>query len=487
MYGDGILVLDFGGHEGRAIARRVRGEQVFSTLLPISASLDQIEKQRARGIIIAGDPGYDAFSPNAPQIPEGVLQLNLPILGIGYGARILLRMAGAKLKGSQFGITAHGITFSDTKLFTDLELSDRTFDRLDDVELPQGYSRIAATEEGQCVAFENVDSKLWGMQFCPEANDPDGLLILRNFAKLISQAQSDWNMQNFIEDSGAYLRESVGDRQALIAISGGVDSAVCATLMHRALSDRLHCVHVDTGLMRAGEREMVQQYFASVGIPMQVIETKDRFISALYGLSGSAEKRDAMYREYGRVVKEALLDMGSGAICAQGTIYDDLLDEPAYWDHPNADLLEPLKMLFKDEVRELGGLMQLPPELVNRQAFPGPGLALRCMGAVTAEKIDLVRRADRIFREEIITAGLDKRVRQYFAVLTDTMTAGTQGTGHTIVLRAVNPGHAHGAAAFRMPYDLLERTCERITDEIPQINRVVYDVTSVPPGFIEWA
>ncbi len=485
MYQDGIVVLDFGGLEGRAIARRVRGEQVFCTLLPVDAPVEQILACRPRGIIVAGD-SKDAFADGAPRVPQAVHKLGLPMLGIGYGARILLRAAGGRLKSSEFGVAARQVVFDEVPLFQGLAASDRTFDRLDDIDLPLGFTRTAATGDGCCVAFECTEKKVWGMQFCPEANDPDGLRILRNFARGICGAEPDWTMESFLAWSLTDIQEKVGGHRAMIALSGGVDSAVCAALLHRAISDSLTCMHVDTGLMREGEREMVQRHFDTLGIVLQVIQAQPRFLKALSGLSDSAEKRDAVYRTYEGVVRDAQASMGEGDLLAQGTIYTDVLDEPETWAVPPQGVLEPLRHLFKDEVRELGALLGLPAELVNRQAFPGPGLALRVVGEATAERIAVVRKADLILREEVQKAGVDKKVRQYFCVLTDTKTKGQSGYGYTVAIRAVNPGATGGAMVYRMPYDLLERVCERITVEVPCVNRVVYDVTGKPPAMIEW-
>ena len=486
MYTDGILVLDFGGIEGRAIARRMRGEQVFCTVMPVMSSIDAIRAQGARGIIIAGG-GRDAFAEGAPRIPAAVYELGLPMLGVGYGARALLRDAGAVLKGSQFGVMAKQVSFDEVPLFRDLTTSDRAFSRLDDVELPDGFIRTAVTDDGCCAAFENAGHKCWGMQFCPEANDPDGLLILRNFARGLCGAEPNWNMASFLDWSLGQIRHMVGDRRALVAISGGVDSAVCAALVHRAVGEKLVCVHVDTGLMRAGEREQVQHYFVDEGIGLRIIDAQARFLEALDGLTSSDEKRGAVYREYGRVVQEVIDDHGEDMLLAQGIIYPDILDEPDEWAHARGHAIEPIKMLFKDEVRELGALLGLPKGLVNRQAFPGPGLALRCAGAISAEKIAIVRRADQIFRDEVVKAGLDKRVRQYFAVLAATTTKGHDGNyGHTVALRAVNADAGGGATAYRMPYDLLERVCERLVAEVTGVNRVTYDITGVPPALVEW-
>ena len=484
MYGEGILVLDFGGHDGRILARRMRGEQVFCTILPIDAPISEIRAHRARGLIIAGD-GQDAFAKGAARVPEAVHALGLPMLGVGYGARALLRGAGAKLRGSEFGAQARSVHFEAVPLFEGLERSDRTFERFDDIALPMGVCCTASTDEGQCVAFENTKSRIWGMQFLPEANDPDGLMILRNFARNICGVESRWTMKTFLDWSVERISAQAGEGKAMIALSGGVDSAVCAVLMHQALGERLSCVHVDTGMMRAGEHELIQRYFSEKGIELRVINASPRFLSALSGLSESKQKREAVYREYKSVVSEVLAQMGEGAVAAQGTIYTDILDEPEVYDQ-GAAFIEPLRLLFKEEVRELGRMLGLPEELCNRQAFPGPGLALRCMGAVTAKKLEILRKADQIFREEVISAGIDKRIRQYFAVLTDTSTLGADGYGHTIVLRAVNTGAAPGAFVFRMPYDLLERTCERITQEVSCVNRVVYDMTNAPPALVEW-
>lgn len=485
MYQNGILVLDFGGPEARAVARRMRGEQVFAGVLPYDAQVSDMRSLSPKGLILAGGDG-DAFAPGAPAISDAVYALGLPMLGFGYGAHAIARHMGAQLVELRSGAEATQVVFGESELFSGLSESERVLDRLDVIRLPEGFSAIAHAPGGVCVAFEHREQRLFGTQFYPEANDPDGLLMLRNFARNVCGVQQDWTIEGFLDWSLNDIRAHVGDGRALIAISGGVDSSVCATLIQRAIGDRLQCVHVDTGLMRKGEREQVQGYFGAHSIPLTVIEAQPRFLERLSGIADSEQKRHAVYEEYERVVAEAMRQTGSIDWLAQGTIYTDVLDDTAYFSGEQPKLLEPLRLLFKEEVRDLGALLGLPPEIVNRQAFPAAGLAVRCMGEVSRDKLTMLREADWILREEISTAGLDKRIRQYFAVLLDVRTRGAGAPGYTVALRAVNPSAAGKATAYRLPYDLLERIVDRVAVEVKGVNRVVYDVTSQPPATIEW-
>lgn len=492
MYQDGILVLDFGGAEARSIARRLRGERVFSQMLPYDAPLGEMTRYAPRGIILSGD-GQDAFAEGAPDVESAVYELGLPIMGFGYGARILLRHMGGKLLATEANLGTVQVAFDeDAQLFSGLEQSERVIERLDEYELPEGFRVTATARDGRAVAYEDPERRAYGMQFYPESNDPDGLLILRNFACSVAGCEPNWTIDNFLLHAERQIRDTVGAGRAVIAISGGVDSAVCAALMHRAIGERLSCLHVDTGLMRIGERERVETYFDELGVNLTVVDARDRFLEKLQGVTENQIKHRVVYAEYERVLLEAVQNLGEFDFLTQGTIYNDEIDHvnPLGVAHMNGEghagrLLEPLRMLFKEEVRELGTALGLPHELVSRQTFPSAGLAVRCVGELTSDRLRMVREADRIFRDEIKEAGLDKRIGRYFAVLTSVMT-GTEQPGYAVALRAVHPFSMGRASAYRLPYDLLERIVERITSEVRGVNRVVYDITGAPPATIEW-
>ncbi|MDL2206440.1 glutamine-hydrolyzing GMP synthase [Eubacteriales bacterium OttesenSCG-928-N13] len=492
MYQNGILVLEMGGGEARSITRKVRGERVFAEVLPFDAPIERMLERQPKGIILCGDD-RDAFAPGAPDLAAEVYQLGLPMLGLGNGARLLMRHAGAQLRTTEKQPGTLPVAFDgQSRLFIDLEHSERVVDRLDEYQLPEGFRVTATIKDGRGVAFEDVERGLYAVQFYPETNDPDGLAILNHFAIDVCGADDDWTAENIMNRAVEQIRNNVGDRRALTAISGGVDSAVCAALMFRAIGDQLHCLHVDTGLMRLGEREQVEEYFAEHGMNLTVVDARARFLQRLKGITDNELKHRIVYAEYEHVLLEASRDLGTFDLLVQGTIYNDVLDgeTPYGVAHMNGEeqpksLLEPIRMLFKDEVRDLGTALGLPDTLVCRQPFPSAGLAVRCVGEVTEEKLVMVREADNIFRDEIKSAGLDKRIRQYFAVLTDVVTGGTPDRGYTVALRAVNMSGTQ-VSAFRLSYDVLERIVERITKEVRGVNRVVYDVTGQPPASVEW-
>ena len=368
--------------------------------------------------------------------------------------------------------------------------SERLVERLDQVELPQGFVSIAQEKGGWSVAFAHPEGRRWGIQFYPEQNDPDGLTILENFTQRVCGCEENWGIQRFIDYEVEYIRRKVGNGQVLMTLSGGVDSTVCAALIQKAVGDKVRCVYVDTGLMRSGDADAIRQAIDKMpGLRLSRVEMGERFLKVLEGVSDANEKRRLVGRELLRVFEECAQEMGDITCLARGTTYDDLLAHSAS-SVPETGLpllLEPLCRLFKSEVRQLGQALGLPEEVTSQQAFPGAGLALRCLGQVTQEKLKMLRSADRIFREEVQAAGLDRRIRQYFAVLTGLTTHGAQDTwGYTIALRAVNWTNPDSATAYRLPYDLLERVVERITTEVEGINRVVYDVTAKPPAGIEW-
>ncbi|MDO4739320.1 MAG: glutamine-hydrolyzing GMP synthase [Eubacteriales bacterium] len=487
---DMLLVLDFGGMQSQSVARRIRGDGIYSELLPCSASAEEIRQKAPKGLVLVGGP-QEITADCAPE----VYALGLPMLCLGYGARAAVAHFGGRLLGPALLNKPSHIEFSPCPLFEGLSECDRFLERADLWELPEGFSACAAGN-GFDAAFANPERQIYGLQFYPEPNDPDGLQILANFAALCG-CERHWSVQSFIEERTAQIRSRVGEGHALIAISGGVDSSVCAALMHNAIGRNMHCLHVDTGLMRKDESAMIARVFHEMGMDLRTVDASARFLGHLSGVTDPEQKRRIISEEFMRVFEEEAAKLGDAHYLVQGTIYPDVLETSgvgvaAAKAHHNvahmpadmrfAGLIEPLRCLFKDEVRRVGTALGLPEEMVNRQPFPGPGLAVRCMGEVTQEKLALLREADAIFCEEIDKAGLSKKIWQYFAVLTTLQMNGK----YTVALRAVNTVNALTATAVRLPYDLLETCVDRITSELPSVSRVVYDISGKPPATIEW-
>lgn len=475
-----ILVLDLGDGRGSAVARRVRSEQVFSEVLPADASIERIRAGAPMGVILAGDGIADI-----PSL-DGLIGLGVPILAMGSSARLLLRALGGSSAPTAVSECTAQVTFDPSPLFEGLGESERYFEQLDALELPENARVIATTEDRRTAAF-SVDERIFGLQFYTEQNDPDGFQILRNFARGVCKCEPLWNFARFFEETFLQVQSQAQGGRVLLAVSGGVDSVVCAALMYKVLGEQLVCVHVDTGLMRKGELDLTRKSLEPLGIRLRVIDARERFIERLSGVNGSARKTALVDREILMVLEEEARALGARGL-ALGVTYSDTLDGSALMDRtlspdsPFKALIQPVRRLFKEEVRQVADQLGLPPELAQRPPFPTAGLAVRMMGPVTPEKLSMLRDADAIFCEEIQKAGLDKRIRQYFAMLTGAMTRAENGRmGCALALRAMN-----GANAFRLPYDLLERVVERVTDEVDGVNRVVYDVTGHPPAMVEW-
>lgn len=492
MDSDFIVVLDFGGAEAQSMARKLRGENVYCEVLDCGTKLDEILKGQPKGVLMAGGEADDVLRYCDPRIFE----CELPILAMGASAAFMVSGTGGQALGVQQKDASEQISLTDSPLFGELTGSDRFIKRVRSFELPEGFMPIAFTENGQVLAFSCEERKLYGLQFYAESNDPDGLSILSNFALTICGIEPWWDMRAFVNMQIEKMRQAVGDGEALISISGGVDSSVCAALMHKAIGERLRCIYVDTGLMRKGETELVMQAFMDEqGIELICVDAKERFLECLAGLDSPEDKREAVDRTFSEIFAEEARKYPAAACIAQGTIYPDVLasdrtERACFGVGAGLTLLEPISVLFKDEVRLAGEVLNIPAELISRQPFPRPGLAVRIIGEVTREKLDMIREADAIFRHEIADAGLDKRIWQYFALLTGDKSYGVidgrQVYGSCVALRAVSSQDAITAMAYRLPYDLLERVAQRITGEVAGVNRVLYDITSTASASIEW-
>ena len=486
MENDFILVLDFGGPQAQSMARKLRGQNYYCEVHSCSVDVDTIRRKAPRGLLLAGGPGDQPFD-------EGILQLGIPVLAMGFCACTMAKSFGAVCEGALLTGHASQITFLPCPLFDGLGESDRFFDRIDALKLPEGFEPIATTIEGLMPAFANVEDKIYGLQFYAESNDPDGVRILANFAGAICGCKPYWSPEFYIDREVQYLRERLGEGRAIMAISGGVDSTVCAVLMRRAIGDRLKCVFVDTGLLRKGEVENVAHTFRDqLGLELVIADARDRVLNALKGITDPQEKRRIIHEAFIHTMQEEASAYAGAEFLVEGTIYTDLLNGTPHDSGYGQSLkrIEPIRMLFKDEVRFVGETLGVPRELLTQQPFPGAGLAIRCIGEVTAEKLSLLREADAIFRTEIVESNLDRRLGQYFAILTDVQSIGMRDgkpcTEYICALRAMNATDSSNATIAKLPYDLIERVVQRITGQVPGINRVVYDVTGKPSAMIEW-
>lgn len=504
-----VLVLDFGGQYNQLIARRVRELSVYSEMVPYNISLEKIKAINPRGIIFTGGPA-SVHEKDAPASDPGIFSLGIPVLGICYGMQLMAHQLGGDVNSSQlreYGRSILKVT-ADDLLFQELEPEMQVWMSHGDSikQLPPGFQVTARTDNCPYAAMADTNRHFYGVQFHPEVKHTHfGNEILRNFLFKVCGCSGDWDLSDLITESIAEIRQKVGDKKVLCALSGGVDSSVAATLVHRAVGDQLVCVYVDNGLMRKNESQQVITTFKeNMGMNLIAVDAQDRFLAKLAGVTDPERKRKIIGEEFIRVFEEEKSRLGEIDYLVQGTIYPDIIESgtstaQTIKSHHNVgglpedmdfELLEPLRLLFKDEVRIIGEKLAIPAEILWRQPFPGPGLGVRVLEEVTREKLEALREADAIVREEIEKAGLNKEIWQAFAVLPPVRSVGVMGDArtyaHPIIIRAVISDDAMTAEIARLPWDMLEHMARRIVNEVPGINRVAYDITSKPPGTIEW-
>ncbi|WP_203885734.1 glutamine-hydrolyzing GMP synthase [Planotetraspora kaengkrachanensis] len=510
---DTVLVVDFGAQYAQLIARRVRECHVYSEIVPSTMPVAEMLARKPKAIILSGGPS-SVYAEGAPPVPEGLFTTGVPTFGICYGFQAMAQALGGTVNRTglaEFGGTSLQV-LGDGVLFAGLPSTQSVWMSHGDsvAGAPAGFAVTASTEATPVAAIEDPERGLYGVQFHPEVlHSAHGQAVLKHFLEAAG-CRPSWTMLNIVEDAVAAVREQVGDGRAICALSGGVDSAVAAAIVQRAIGDRLTCVFVDHGLLRKGEAEQVERDFvAATGVKLRVVDAAERFLKALSGVVDPEEKRKIIGREFIRVFEDeqrAILADGPADFLVQGTLYPDVVESGGgtgtanIKSHHNVgglpddlrfQLVEPLRTLFKDEVRRAGEELGLPSAMVWRQPFPGPGLGIRIIGEVTAERLDILREADAIAREELSRAELDRDIWQCPVVLlADVRSVGVQGDGrtygHPVVLRPVTSEDAMTADWARVPYEVLSRISTRITNEVREINRVVVDVTSKPPGTIEW-
>ena len=504
-----VLVIDFGGQYNQLIVRRVRNLGVYAELVPSTVTIERIKSVAPVGIIFTGGPS-SVFAENSPKIDPEIFNLGIPVLGICYGMQLTAHTLGGKVWHAdvrEYGKSA--ITYTDNLLFDGVEKNNYCWmshtDQVD--ELPDGFKVIASTATCPIAAYCNEERKIYAVQFHPEVvHTIGGNTILSNFLYKVCGAAGDWKMTDFAAEQIKAIKEKVGDGKVLCAMSGGVDSAVAATIIHKAVGDNLTCIFVDHGLLRKNEAEQVMKVFKEErGMNLIKVDAGKLFLGNLRGVKEPEKKRKIIGKTFIDVFSEQAKLIGKVDFLVQGTIYPDVIESglgnsAVIKSHHNVgglpsvvdfkEIIEPLRSLFKDEVRELGLSLGLPAEIVNRQPFPGPGLAIRIIGAVTAKKVTILQEADAIFREEIAKAGLDKVIWQYFAVLTGMRSVGVMGDertyDYTVALRAVTSVDGMTADWADIPHDLLATVSSRIVNEVKGVNRVVYDITGKPPATIEW-
>ena len=509
---EAIVVIDFGSQYSMLIARRVRECQVYCELLPYDTPWEKIAPLNPKGFIFSGGPG-SVYEPGAPLALADIYESQLPILGICYGMQVLTKQLGGQVTPGtkhEYGHAILHLSDVDSPLFTDLSSSSPVWmSHADSIEeMPPGFTALAYTENSPFAIIGNGKS-VFGLQFHPEvAHTPEGKTILRNFVYQVCGCKGNWTIGNFINENVAAIKKQVGKGKVISALSGGVDSSVVATLIYRAIGDQLTCIFVNHGLLRREEVERTFNVFRlNLGMNIIYVDASERFLSRLKGITDPEVKRKIIGEEFIKVFEEEAQKIGKVDFLAQGTLYPDVIESAASGSRASAkikthhnvgglpakmmlQLIEPVRDLFKDEVRQVGLALGLPEEMVWRQPFPGPGLAIRIIGEVTEEKLEILRGADFIVMNEIKKAKLYRQLWQSFAILTDVKSVGVMGDyrtyGYLVAIRAVTSEDAMTADWSRLPYDLLARISNRIVNEVPGVNRVVYDITSKPPSTIEW-
>jgi GMP synthase (glutamine-hydrolysing) len=506
-----VIVIDFGGQYNQLVARRVRECNVYCEIYSYKTDLEKIKAMNPKGIILTGGPN-SCYEADSPTYQKELFELGIPVLGLCYGAQLMMHVLGGKVEKadvSEYGKTELLVDKKDSRIFEGV--SEKTIVWMSHTDYisqaAPGFEISAHTADCPVAAAENEAEKLYAIQFHPEVlHTAEGTKMINNFVKNVCKCVGDWKMDAFVENTIKEIREKVGDGRVLLALSGGVDSSVAAVLVHKAIGKNLTCIFVDHGLLRKDEGDQVEKVFREqFDMNLIRVNCKDRFLKKLEGVSDPERKRKIIGEEFIRVFEEKANELGKMDYLCQGTIYPDVVESgvgeaAVIKSHHNVGglpedvnfegIIEPLRYLFKDEVRKAGLELLIPSFLVWRQPFPGPGLAIRVLGEITDEKLDILKDADAIMREEIANAGLDKDINQYFAVLTNIKSVGVMGDGRTydstIALRAVTTSDFMTADWAHIPYDVLGKISSRIINEVKHVNRVVYDITSKPPATIEW-
>ncbi len=505
-----ILIVDFYGQYNQLIARRVRECNVYSEIIPFTTSIEKIKEKAPKGIIFTGGPA-SVYGENSPKCDPEIFNLGIPVLGICYGMQLMTYMLGGEVQRAEkreYGVTQVHIN-NKSKLFDTFNNENECLMSHTDFvsKLPEGFENIGYTAHCPNAAMQNTEKNFYGIQFHPEVNHTNrGTDILRNFVYNICGCTGKWKMNSFVDETVKALKEKIGDKKALCALSGGVDSSVAAALINKAIGKNLTCIFVDHGLLRKNEAEEVEEVFTkNFDVNFIKVDARERFLTKLAGVDEPEKKRKIIGEEFIRVFEEEAKKIGKVDYLVQGTIYPDVIESgvgvgakikshhnvgglPDYVDFK--EIVEPLRDLFKDEVRQAGLELGLPEFLVYRQPFPGPGLAIRVIGDITEDKLSILKEADYIFREEIANANLDRSINQYFAVLTNLKSVGVMGDertyDYTVALRAVTTSDFMTAEWSKIPYEVLEKVSNRIVNEVKHVNRVVYDITGKPPATIEW-